>query len=72
MDVKFFTIVLREITGQKFAIWFNINSNWVAFCAVVRRLVCETTYSGAAFVFLSHVVSSSKNVAKFGSKDKVY
>ena len=79
MDVEFFTIVLREITGQKLAICPNMSSRWKFFWKAVRRRVAGTSSPsearplwGAADDFFSHVELSAKNWAKLGSREREY
>ena len=67
MEVEFFTIELREITGQKLAIWPNMSSR----CKAVRQQVVGvsspsgfSSLLGAVEDFFSHVKLSAKNGAK--------
>ena len=79
MEVEFFTIELREITGQKLAIWPNMSSRCKFFWKAVRRRVVGTSSPsgsspllGAVEDFFSHVKLSAKNGAKLASRKREY
>ena len=77
-EVEFFTMELREMTGQKFAICPNISSSMEAFWWADLRdstgMDCgssEKPRSGSDFDFFAHEQSSPKKGAKFESKVSV-
>ena len=77
MKDEFFTIELREITGQKLAIWPNMSSRCRSFWKAVRRRVVATSLPsgsipllGAMDDFFSDVKLSAKKGAKLASRER--
>ena len=79
-DVKFLTIVFRDMIGQKLAICPSINSKCATFCCAVRLtepvgvfgIITRKPLSGEMLAFFPRVAWSSRNGAKFASNDQVY